>query len=291
MTLLSHRGVHQTFHRENLTNDTCTAARIFTPEHSYVENTLTAFQAAIDNGADWIEFDIHPTTDGEFAVFHDWELDCRTDGSGRVRDHSSIYLKALDIGHGYTSDNGATFPFRGKHIGSMPMLRDVLSEFPEIHFMINFKGRSKTQAEDLLKYLDDSDWKRLSVLGHINPVSIVQRAKPEVPAITKQQSKTCLKAYLLKGWSGYVPTSCYNMIIPVPLNYRHLAWGWPYKFEKRLNAVGSRSMLVGAYKDGSAGGTDSHKDWAKVPENYTGIVWTNKIEVIGPLMKSGQSSE
>ena len=45
-------------------------------------------QAGFAAGADVVELDVHPTTDGEFAVFHDWTLDCRTDGHGVTREHS-----------------------------------------------------------------------------------------------------------------------------------------------------------------------------------------------------------
>lgn len=74
LTLLAHRGVHQDFPREGLTNDTCTASRIYAPTHGYIENTLPSIEAAFAAGADMVEVDIHPTTDGEFAVFHDWTL-------------------------------------------------------------------------------------------------------------------------------------------------------------------------------------------------------------------------
>jgi glycerophosphoryl diester phosphodiesterase len=37
--LIAHRGVHQTFHSEGLTNETCTAERIDAPRHAYLENT------------------------------------------------------------------------------------------------------------------------------------------------------------------------------------------------------------------------------------------------------------
>jgi glycerophosphoryl diester phosphodiesterase len=70
-TLLAHRGMAQTYHREDLERDTCTATRIYPPEHPYLENTIASMQAAFDAGADIVEFDIHPTTDGQFAVFHD----------------------------------------------------------------------------------------------------------------------------------------------------------------------------------------------------------------------------
>ena len=46
-------------------------------------------RAAFAAGADIVELDIHPTTDGQFAVFHDWTLDCRTEDAAS---HASIRL-------------------------------------------------------------------------------------------------------------------------------------------------------------------------------------------------------
>ena len=86
--LLAHRGLHQTFPADGLKGDTCTPTRILPPEHGYLENTLASMQAAFAAGADIVELDVHPTTDGHFAVFHDWTLDCRTDGKGVTREHT-----------------------------------------------------------------------------------------------------------------------------------------------------------------------------------------------------------
>src|SRR5262245_41810311 len=83
--LLAHRGLAPTFDLHGVTCDTCTATRIHAPEHPYLENTPASMAAAFHAGAAMVEFDIHPTTDGHFAVFHDWTLDCRTDGKGVTR--------------------------------------------------------------------------------------------------------------------------------------------------------------------------------------------------------------
>jgi len=77
--LLAHRGIAQRFDERDLKNDTCTAARMLPPSHEYLENTIESMRAGFAAGADVVELDVHPTTDGEFAVFHDWTLDCRTD--------------------------------------------------------------------------------------------------------------------------------------------------------------------------------------------------------------------
>ena len=52
------------------------------------ENTLAAFQKAIELGADGMEMDLQLTRDGAVVVIHDDTLDRTTDGHGRVADLS-----------------------------------------------------------------------------------------------------------------------------------------------------------------------------------------------------------
>lgn len=282
MSLLAHRGVHQTYHREGLTNTTCTAARIDAPTHNYIENTIPSMQAAIEAGADMIELDIKLTTDGEIVVFHDETLDCRTNGSGRTHDYSLSELKALDVGYGYTADDGATYPFRGQFIGVMPTLGEVLAEFPETRFMVNLKHGKASEGEVYRDYLKAADVLRLDLVGSNRAVAPVIDAYPDMVLQTRQNVKACLKGYALTGWYGGMPVSCQNSYVPVPSNLRHFIWGWPHRFEKRLNAVGSRSMLLGPYDGAGSVGLDEIEQLRVIPKNYKGIVFTNKIEVIGP---------
>ena len=292
LSILSHRGVHQTFSSDNLDRDTCTAERIHPPTHQFLENTIAGFRAARNYGADEIELDVHPTTDGEFVVFHDWTLDCRSDGQGTTRDHSLDELQALDIGYGYTADGGETFPFRGQFVGAMPTLNDVLYTFQNSRFQINIKSRSKEEAEAILAYVDPDNLWRLGFVGHPDPINVIRSNHPDIKTVTRQDAKACLKGYILTGWYGGVPKACHDSYVPVPINYRRLLWGWPHRFERRLNSVGSRSMLIGPMKDGNSTGVDRLEQLKAIPEDYTGIVVTNKIEEIGPaLRRRGQSDE
>lgn len=100
-TWLAHRGQHQAFSRQGLANDTCTAAQSEPGTHRYLENTLASMRAAFDAGASVVELDVHSTSDGALAVFHDERLECRTHGSGAVRERPLEYLRSLDLGHGY----------------------------------------------------------------------------------------------------------------------------------------------------------------------------------------------
>jgi glycerophosphoryl diester phosphodiesterase len=63
------------------------------------ENTLAAYQKAIDLGADFVEIDVRTTKDGRLVSVHNSTIDAYVDGiTGPVRDFTLAELKALDIG-------------------------------------------------------------------------------------------------------------------------------------------------------------------------------------------------
>ena len=61
------------------------------------ENSLLAFRNAIALGADFIEFDVHLSKDGEVVVIHDPTLERTTTGTGPVKDRTVAELKALRL--------------------------------------------------------------------------------------------------------------------------------------------------------------------------------------------------
>jgi glycerophosphoryl diester phosphodiesterase len=66
----------------------------------YPENTLEAFQGAIDVGADAVELDVRMTADGVPVIMHDLEVSNTTDGSGFVHQLTLAEIKALDASKG-----------------------------------------------------------------------------------------------------------------------------------------------------------------------------------------------
>lgn len=65
----------------------------------YPENTLKAFQAALDQDVSMIEFDVQSCKD-DIVVFHDRWLERRTKHKGRLKDKTLLELKRLDVGQG-----------------------------------------------------------------------------------------------------------------------------------------------------------------------------------------------
>ncbi|MFZ5693798.1 MAG: glycerophosphodiester phosphodiesterase family protein [Pseudomonadota bacterium] len=286
--LLAHRGVHQTFHREGLKTDSCTATMIYPPAHEFIENTLPSMRAAFDAGADIVEFDIHPTTDGHFAVFHDWTLDCRTEGKGVTRTHSLSDLKALDVGYGYSADGGRTYPLRGKGIGLMPTLDDVLTTFPDRRFFIHIKSRDKSEGEKLaakLRQLNPEQRARLTVYGASEPVEEVKRQLPDLLVGASGALKSCLLGYVATGWFGHVPEACRGRVMLVPLNIAPWLWGWPNRFMARMKSANTAVFILGDYDGGNfSTGVDSAAELNRLPKSHAFGIWTNRIESIAPLL-------
>lgn len=64
----------------------------------YPENTLTAFQAAIDLNISHVELDVQLSKDGVPVLMHDLTLDRVTSGSGPVKEHTLAELRELRVG-------------------------------------------------------------------------------------------------------------------------------------------------------------------------------------------------
>jgi glycerophosphoryl diester phosphodiesterase len=107
-----------------------------------LENSMLAFQAAVDLGFRYVETDAHGTSDGVAVALHDESLDRTTDGSGDVADLPWARVKLARIG-GHEP---------------VPMLADLLGTWPELRVNIDVKAESgigpvaeaieKTKAHD-----------------------------------------------------------------------------------------------------------------------------------------------
>lgn len=282
--LLAHRGIAQSLHASK-DRDTCTAS-IDPPVHGLLENTIASMQAAFDAGADVVEFDVHPTTDGQFAVFHDWTLDCKTEGHGPTRDHSMAELEALDIGYGYTADGGKTFPFRGKGVGLMPTLDDVLSAFPDKHLLINVKSNDPAEGELLaarLSRLPPERMEQLISYGGDRPMRVLRERLPTLRVTSRESESTCVKRYLAIGWTSAIPDACRRSMLVIPIHIAPWLWGWPNLFLERMNNVGTQVFVSGPDTT-DATGIDTEQLLQRLPKDFSGGIWTNRIDRLGPLL-------
>ncbi|BAK15246.1 glycerophosphoryl diester phosphodiesterase [Solibacillus silvestris StLB046] len=79
--------------RKQVSNVAHRGATAYSPE-----NTIAAFDLAVDMKADYIEIDVQRSKDGELVLIHDTTVDRTTDGTGKVGDLTLEQLRSLDAG-------------------------------------------------------------------------------------------------------------------------------------------------------------------------------------------------
>jgi glycerophosphoryl diester phosphodiesterase len=141
------------------------------------ENTIPAFEAALNAGADGVEFDVQRTVDGHLVVFHDEDVARVSDGTGMMPQMTLAELKALDVGL-YFGER-----FRGTRIPTLIELFDWAKSndlllFLELKEPYRFPGIEQ-QVADLIKEYDFAD--RLQVRSFYH-ASLLQMNKiaPEI---------------------------------------------------------------------------------------------------------------
>lgn len=291
--IVAHRGVHQDYTGSSkglrvgkAYLSECTASRIYKPTHEYLENTVESIQAAFDYGATMVEIDIRPTGDNQLVVFHDWMLDCRTNGAGKVSDHPVEYLRTLDIGHGYTHDGGRTYPFRGKGIGGIKTLGEVLQRFPDKKFLIDNKNGNNLQTAqlivDALARLPEAQQKLIYLWCADQAFAYIKSRLPSAKRLlmSRKQAKEILIPYLLKFGFGDLPGQYKNQGLGLPANYLWLAWGWPNRL---LGKVYEADMRFYVYLNT----LEQAEEISGIPIN--GVI-TDHIETVGPFFTKDRAS-
>lgn len=109
------------------------------------ENTMAAFELAVEQGADAFELDVQLSADGAPVVLHDDRLDRTTDRAGPVAALTLAGLRTVDAGARFTPDRGRTFPFRGRGF-RVPTLGEVLWAFPRMPVLVELKHAAAQEA-------------------------------------------------------------------------------------------------------------------------------------------------
>ena len=114
------------------------------------ENTLAAFDKALDLGAGHVEFDVHFSADGHVVVIHDDTVDRTTNGSGDVASFALAQLKRLDAGSWFAVQ------FSGERI---PALGELLERYKrKLHLHIEVKGRAEHLSEKTIDLVRSYGW-------------------------------------------------------------------------------------------------------------------------------------
>ncbi|MCA9753382.1 MAG: glycerophosphoryl diester phosphodiesterase [Gemmatimonadetes bacterium] len=138
------------------------------------ENTATALRAALQDGADGLEFDVRCLGDGTPVLMHDANVDRTTDGTGPLADFDRRSIARLDAGSRKNRD------FAGERV---PLLEDVLAEFlGRAYLAIEMK---EILPEEVLRTIGDAVRANVAadaVLASFEAKAL-ERARDVVPAL------------------------------------------------------------------------------------------------------------
>jgi glycerophosphoryl diester phosphodiesterase len=117
------------------------------------EDTIEGFREGFALGGGVVECDVHASAEGIVVVVHDALVDRTTDGTGPVAEKTVSELRSLDAAYRFTTDEGKSFPWRGKGV-KIPTLEALYEAFPAAPFNIEIKGRRSGIEEAVFRQIE-----------------------------------------------------------------------------------------------------------------------------------------
>lgn len=146
---------------------------------AFPENTMLAFQEAIEAGADGIELDVHLTKDEKIVVIHDETIDRTTNGSGEVRSFTLEELQHFDA----AASKKGTFSFE-----PIPTLQEYFDLVRDLPLVTNIELKNGIYPyygleEKVIRLIHEyhlEDRILLSSFNH-NSIAKCRALAPEIP--------------------------------------------------------------------------------------------------------------
>ncbi len=144
----------------------------------YPENTLLAYEKALDEGVDGIELDVQLTADGELVIMHDEKVDRTTDGKGLLASYTLKKLKKLDASYIYRGQMG---------FNPVPTLREYFDLVKNIDLVTNIELKTgvneypgiEAKAYDMIREYGMEERVILSSFNHFS-VMRMKKLAPEL---------------------------------------------------------------------------------------------------------------
>lgn len=132
------------------------------------ENTMAAFEKAVELGCDGIETDVQLTKDGILVLCHDERLDRTTNGTGFIAETNYSDIEKLDAGIKFGDE------FKGVKV---PVLDELLELVKKNNIMLNIEIKNsvidyKNIEEMIIKRINDYDLKHKIIISSFNHYSL-----------------------------------------------------------------------------------------------------------------------
>ena len=166
------------------------------------ENSMPAFQKALELGAPEIEIDLWPSKDGELFVFHNATVECITGQKTLISEMTSGEIKALDIGSSFSP------AFKGLQIPTFEEVLDLVARrtILNIHIKSLYANAVRTKrieqrTRDTVHWYHDNVPLLPPLPEGIEDVDMEVENRPIVPYERKDFARICdlLDKYHCRG--------------------------------------------------------------------------------------------
>jgi glycerophosphoryl diester phosphodiesterase len=234
-------------------------------EH-YPENTLAAFRAAVEAGADRIEMDLAITRDDVVVLLHDRTLDRTTDGRGPVSSFPYDHVRELDAGSWLDER------FAGERV---PALRDVLTELGG-ETVLNLELKTRDRTASLAERTLDATLDLLRELDAIDRVVISSFDALALRGIAEREPRLRL---LLLDWDP--PATTDGLMLAIEFGF----WGWSPRAQHASEERVARAKEAGLHVHvGASPASDLRQLWSW---GVDGVSSNDTAALVSALERSG----
>jgi glycerophosphoryl diester phosphodiesterase len=176
----------------------------------HLENTMAAFETAVDLGYRYIETDVNATADGVLLTLHDATVDRLTGEAGTISELDYAKVAKMRI--------GGTEP--------IPRLEDVLTAWPDLRLNIDAKSPSSVpllataihahRAWDRVCIASFSAWSLRAMRELLTPRVATSFSPPGSATLRLLPGRRLRSLFLRKGVVAQVPVRNHGLEVPTP---------------------------------------------------------------------------
>lgn len=183
------------------------------------ENTLSAYQWALNNGASVLETDVRLSRDGTLFMFHDESLERITDGQGTVISTADRQLRQLNAAcrNHETQFHAAPVP------ENVPLitLEELFQRLPDAAINIDIKDNLIEAADEVNRLIERYDRRSLTTVGSFH-ASVILHLRALNPMIRTAALKGEAARLYFGRWLGLGTETSNYAALQIPTRYKGL---------------------------------------------------------------------